>query len=257
MYPVTAYVAAIPFVPIPDREAAVMFVAISAFLLAYGSTADSWHRLPMFASIAFMNSVQYAQWSPLMTAMLFMPLLGVFAVAKPQTALPVLVAAGSQRLLRAAAIGAVVLIAISLLFMPSWPREWWAIIREGEQMRSPVLRLGGFLIALVLLRWRRPEAWLVFVMALMPQSWAWYNTLVLLTIARTYREAAVLSLISSAGAIVAALIIRDSSPASYSAWGAAMVAFAYLPATVAVLRRPNVSDRAPWKPRVQNAESMP
>jgi hypothetical protein len=247
MYPATTYVAALPFAPLPDRFASALFVALSVFLLVYGSTAGTWHRLPMFASLAFTASVQYAQWSTLMTAMLFLPWLAVFAVAKPQSALPVILSSPSRVAIRSAIIGGVALLIASLFFFPRWPIEWWAIIKSGEQLRPPLLRFGGVFISVVLLRWRRPEAWLVFLMACMPQSWAWYNALTLLAIPLTYREACVLSLVSSGGALVAAYLLRDlSPPASYPPWGAAMVAFAYLPATIAILRRPNVHSAAPW-----------
>jgi hypothetical protein len=106
------------------------------------------------------------------------------------------------------------------------------------------------LVALVLLRWRRAEAWLVFLTACMPQSWAWYNVLVLLTIAYTYREACILSLFSSFGALATVYFVGGGySAESYPAWGASMVAFAYLPATIAILRRPNVRAAPPWAPR--------
>ncbi len=261
MYPVTTYVAAIPLTPLSDAAAAAIFVALSTFLLAFGSTADSWHRLPMFASVAFTSSVQTAQWSILMTAMLFIPALAVFAAVKPQSAFPVIVASRSAAAVWTALIGGLMLLALSLLLFPGWMTEWWRIVGAGEQLRPPIVRLGGVFISIVLLRWRRPEAWLVFLMACMPQSWAWYNVLTLLVIAATYREACVLSLVSSAGALATVYFVRDSSsPASYPAWGAALVAFGYLPATIAVLRRPNVSDRAPWRRRpavVPNGHDMP
>ena len=258
MYPATTYVAAIPFTPLADVVAAALFIAISTFLLAYGSTAGSWHRLPMFASIAFSSSVQFAQWSILMTAILFLPWLAVFAAVKPQAAFPLIAVARPAISIKAALIGGVLLVLASLAMFPSWPAEWFRIVRDAEQLRAPLMRLGGFCILLVLLRWRRPEAWLVFLMALMPQTWGWYNVLPLLAVAATYREACVLSLVSSAGALATAYMTRHlPPPASYPPWGAAQVAFAYLPATIAVLRRPNANDRAPWMSRVQNADRLP
>jgi hypothetical protein len=248
MYPATAYAFAIPFAGLSDGVAAALFVAASTFLLVYGMTAGTWHRLPMLASIAFLSSVQLAQWSIVITAMLFLPVLAALAAVKPQAAFPVIASSPSRVALTAALIGGLVLLAVSIALLPSWPLEWWRIVRETQQLRPPIMRLGGPLILLVLLRWRRPEAWLVFLMACMPQSWAWYNALTLLAIATTYREACVLSLVSSAGGLAAVWYIRDSSsPASYPAWGAALVAFAYLPATIAVLRRPNVKEGAPWR----------
>jgi hypothetical protein len=250
MYPATTYVAAIPFTPLSDGYAAEIFIGVSVFLLVYGLTADTWHRLPMLASVAFTHSVQLAQWSPLMTAILFMPLLGMFAALKPQASIPIIAVSQLRKSITAAAIGGISLFAISLAMFPSWPAEWLRVVRSGEQFAPPILRLGGFLILLALTRWRRPEAWLILLMALMPQTWGWYNVLPLLAIASTYREACVLSLVSSFGALMTAWYITDAdSGAGRSAWGAAQVAFAYLPAVIAVLRRPNVTERAPWLPK--------
>lgn len=230
-----------------DGIASALFIAISSFLLAYGSTRGSWHRVPMFASMAFGSSVQLSQWSILTTAMFFLPWLAVFAAVKPQSALPVLITSPSRTSIIAALAGGVLLLAASLFLLPGWPLEWWRIIRAGEQLRAPVTRLGGVFILLALIRWRRPEAWLIALTAVMPQSWAWYNVLVLLAIPATYREACVLSLVSSFGALIVGLTARSwLSPESDWIWGAAMVAFAYLPATIAVLRRPNVRGAAAW-----------
>ena len=249
MYPATTYVAAIPFAVMPDRFASVIFIALSSFALAYGITARSWHLLPMFASVAYLTSVQLAQWSILITSILFVPWLAAFAAAKPQAALPVLLSSPNSVSVKAATIGAALLLAASLVLLPGWPIEWMNLIRGAQQFRAPVARLGGICIALVLIRWRRPEAWLVFLMALVPQSWAWYNVLTLLAIPATYREACVLSVVSSVGAIAAAYFAVGKSPAEFDAvWGGAMVAFAYLPATITVLRRPNVGGSGIFRP---------
>jgi hypothetical protein len=256
VYPATAYVAAIPFTPLSDPVAASLFVAVSSFLLVYGATAGSWHRIPMIPSIAFASSVQFAQWSILITAMLFLPWLAVFAAVKPQGTIPVVAASGSRSALKFAIIGSLVVLVISLVMLPSWPIEWWDVIRKSSQLKSPLLRFGGPLILLVLLRWRRQEAWLVFLLACVPQTWGWYNLLPLLAVAATYRDAAILSLVSSLGAIATAYFVGDPSPEKYYAWGSSAVAFAYLPATIAILRRPNVRERPPWMPRVQNASRM-
>ena len=245
MYPATAYIAAIPFSVMPDRFASALFITLASFALAYGITARSWHLLPMFASVAYLSSVQLAQWSILITAMLFVPWLAVFAAAKPQSAFPVLISSPSSVSIKAVTIGAVLLFAASLFLLPGWPIEWMGLIRGAQQFRAPIARLGGACIALVLLRWRRPEARLVFLMALVPQSWAWYNVLPLLSIPATYRQACVLSVVSSIGAIAAAYFAVGKSPSEFDAiWGTAMVAFAYLPATILVLTRPNISGPA-------------
>ena len=244
LYPAFAYVAAIPFTLVNDRIASVLFVALSTFLLAYGVTDGSWHRLPIFPSFAYIVSLQFAQWSMLMTAAFFLPLLAFFGPIKPQSIIPVLAGNRSRAGLIAAVAGTVVLGGVSLILSPSWPMLWWSAIRENHDLTPPVMRLGGFLVLLVLIRWRRPEAWLIATMALMPQTWGWYNVLVLLVIARTYREACVLSLVSSLGMLGSLIYISDFRPPTYPRWGAAMIAFAYLPSVIAVLRRPNVNPTA-------------
>ncbi|HUQ18635.1 MAG TPA: hypothetical protein VM099_03390 [Gemmatimonadaceae bacterium] len=246
VYPATAYVATIPLSFLSDIVASSAFVGVSTFILAFSSTKDSWHRLPLFPSIAFASSVQFAQWSIFMTSILFLPWLALIAAIKPQSAIPIVTASANKRTMLFAIAGGVVLLILSLILLPGWPRDWIDTVRASSQLRPPILRLGGFLIAFVLLRWRRSEAWLVFLMACMPQTWAWYNVLPLLVIATTYKEAAVLSIISSTGALLAALIVGDPTPERYAGWGAAMVTFAYLPAVIVVLKRPNQKELAPW-----------
>lgn len=240
LYPATAFVAAIPFLLVSDHAAAVIFVTLSAFLLAYGATAKSWHLVAMFPSIAFLSSIQFAQWSPLMTAAVFLPWLAFFGAIKPQSILPVALSSERWTQTVVALVGGILLLGLSIFLYPDWPREWLSAVSGNRDLTPPLFRLGGPVILLALLRWRRPEAWLVALSACMPQTWGWYNTLVLLTVAGTYREACVLSLVSSAGQLLALYFSGFSSqPESYGLWGAAMVAFAYLPATIVVLRHGN------------------
>ena len=259
MYPATAYTAVMPFTLLNDRAAGALFIALGTFLLAYGSTAGTWHRLPMFASFAFTHNVQLAQWSPLMTAMLFLPWLAVFSSGKPNQAIPILASSPSVKMIRAATLGTAVLFLISVAFLPQWPWEWLKIVSRGSQMQPPLIHLGGFFILLALLRWRRPEAWLVLLMACMPASWAWYNLLILLAaVPKTYREAAMLSLVSSFGALLAINILPGpSSPTSFPFWWAFQVAFGYLPATILILTRPNVREAPPWAEPIKRRQVSP
>lgn len=248
LYPATAFVAAMPLAPLPQAAAVTAFVWISTALLVYGMTADSWHRLPILVSLTFLLNVTAAQWTILMTAAVYIPALCFFVLAKPQTGMPVVASASAPRAWIALAAGVLVLVAVSLLLLPSWPREWFALVSQRSgHMRAPILRLGGPLIALVLIKWRRREAWLVFTMACMPQTWDWYNVLPLLTVAATYREAYVLSLVSTVGGFIAvylALTIHSQNEL-LRLGGATMVVFAYLPAVVAVLRQQTETEM-PW-----------
>jgi hypothetical protein len=247
-YPAPAFVFVLPLTLLPLHLASTVFVAVSSYLLAWGCTSDGWHRLPLFPSIAFLTSAQLGQWSILFTAAVFIPAIAFAAAVKPQAALPVVL--GSTRLghLWAGLVGGLILGSLSFVLMPGWVTEWWRVVTSSDHFTPPILRFGGVAIGLVLLRWRRPEAWLVFVSACLPQTWYPYNGLILLTVASTYREASVLSLVSSAAWIVSALI---SSPDTRSddaraVMGAMLIAGCYLPATIAILRRPNAGPVPFW-----------
>jgi hypothetical protein len=107
------------------------------------------------------------------------------------------------------------------------------------------MRLGGVFTLLALLRWRRWEAWLLLAMVCTPQTWGWYNALMLFVIPATWREACVLALVSSLGAILGGYLIGPVE--SFEAFqGSLMVATGYLPAMLIVLRRPNVGTPPAW-----------
>lgn len=239
-YPATAYVLAIPFTVISEESASVVFVGLSSFLLAFGSTRDSWHRLPMFASIPFLTGAILGQLSVLVTAILFLPWLAVISCAKPQIALPFVIT--SRRRMLIAVGGGIVVLLVSLVLLPRWPSQWLGLLRNSPQFRPAVFNLGGPLILLVLLKWKRPEAWIIAVMALMPQTWFPYNWIALLTLPDSYRGACLLCIVTSVGGLAGEYAVYGIANAE--AWrvgGAYSVAFAYLPATFMVLRRPNLT----------------
>ena len=91
----------------------------------------------------------------------------------------------------------------------------------------------------------------MFVAACLPQTWYPYNGLILLVVAATYREASVLSLVSSAGWILAFLIAdgKPRSPETRAIMSAMLIAACYLPATIVVLRHSNVGPTPYWMRR--------
>jgi len=240
LYPATAYLLGVPFAFFSEAIASALFVGLSTFALAYGSTRDSWHRLPMFASVAFLSSAHVAQWSILFTAALFIPWLSVILPAKPQLGIAILAGTSSRQSIILGALSTIVLVCVSVLIVPTWPMEWFGLIRDAGHLMPPLLRPGGVVLLIVLLRWRRPEAWLVGFIAAMPQTSYPYNLLPLLAIAATYREACFLSLTSSVGAL-AAVYLTDAvgGPVAATTASAVIIALGYLPAALIVLRRPN------------------
>jgi hypothetical protein len=247
-YPVPALVVALPFTILPVHWAGTIFVFTSAALLAFGATRDGWYLLPIFPSISFFTSAQLGQWSMLMTAAAFIPALSFLAVAKPQAALPVIAASRQVTTWIAGFIGAIVLVIASFVLLPGWFASWWHALGTSDYFKVPVATMGGVAIALVMLRWRRPEAWLVFIAAAVPQTWYPYNGLVLLIVAATYREACFLSLVSSAGWLAAYLFFVGGwrSAESRFVLSSVLVALCYLPATLLILRRPNVGPSPLW-----------
>jgi hypothetical protein len=247
VYPVPAFVALLPFTIFSYHLGGALFVAISSALLAWGATFDGWHRVPIFVSITFLTSARLGQWSILMTAAYYVPAMAFFAIVKPQASAPVVAAAKAVSSLGWALLGAACLIAISFVLFPGWPVEWWKVAGQSAYFVPPIARVGGPAIALVLLRWRRRETWLVFIAACLPQTWYPYNGLILLVVAETYREACFLSLTSSLAWI--GILGFFDGPARSSGiqmlWGATLVATSYLPAVLLILRRPNEGG-GPW-----------
>jgi len=241
-YPGPALVAAIPLTLFRVEFAGALFVFLSAAILAFAVTRESWFLLPIFPSLPFLTSARLGQWSILFTAAVFLPSVAAFSIAKPQASLPAIVASTRRTTWLAAIAGGMLLFTVSLILLPSWPVEWFRLIRTTQYFTPPIASIVGAPIAFVLLRWRRPETWLVFTSACMPQTWYPYNCLILLVVASTYREACALSLLSSAGWLVTLALFSAEWRGVHTrnAMQLAMLAVGYLPVVILILRRPNV-----------------
>jgi hypothetical protein len=179
--PVTAALFAIPFVRLPAEVAAGLFYGAGSALLAFGLTRHGYERLLVFLAYPYWAALITAQWSPVIAASAFFPLLLPVAMAKPQIGLPVLLTHASRRgLLACAALGA-----LSLALMPRWPILWLGQAGHYEHF-VPLLVLPGPLLLLALLRYRHRDAWLLLLSAAMPQRW-FYDSFTLWLIPKTRR----------------------------------------------------------------------
>jgi hypothetical protein len=196
-------------------------------------------------SSAFVIASRAAQWSPLIAAAVFLPWLGWVFQCKPSLGLAAVGATSQKKSFEAFVIGGLLLWFASLLLFPTWPLVW---IRNtaGGGFTSPVGRLGGPIILLAALRWRRPEARLLLLLALVPQTSSWYEALLPMLVAESKREVQALSLLSSAGYMLQIPLLTQDNYISAHDTGAMMVAFCYLPALIVVLRKPNTGELPAW-----------
>jgi hypothetical protein len=242
LYPATSMVLAMPFSWFSEPVAAALFVWVSTALLAYAITENGWDLLFLFPSSAFIVAARAAQWSPLYSAAFCLPWLGFVLAAKPNVGGAIALASGSRKLLATALMGGVALLVISLAILPSWPQQWLGAVRGATHLTAPIISVGGFVVLLSALRWRRPEARLILLLACVPQTGSWYEALPLLLVAQTRRESQILSLVSSLGFLSIRFLIHGQPEAQFNREvSALMVAFAYLPAMIVVLRRPNTA----------------
>jgi hypothetical protein len=111
-----------------------------------------------------------------------------------------------------------------------------------------VTRFGGPLILAVLIKWRRPESWLIAVLALVPQTPAFYSTIPVFTVPANIKESAILAATMMIGTLLGAMFIETPKSLAELNWmmGALQVFTIYLPAVVFILRRPNVGPMPAW-----------
>jgi hypothetical protein len=230
-YPLTAAIFALPFVRLQAELAAALFWGISSALLAFGMTRHGYTRLLIFLAYPYWAGMLFVQWSPLIAAGAFFPLLLPVTMAKPQVGLPVLLTRISRRGLCACAVVALA----SLALMPTWPLVWLRQARNYQYF-IPLLTLPGPLLLLALIRYRDRDAILLLLSALMPQRW-FFDSFILWLIPRSRREILWTALLSWGAGIWRWYYI----PHSFTEVGRWAVAFLYLPMLAVILLRKKVA----------------
>ncbi|MGA2946461.1 MAG: hypothetical protein ABSD86_03835 [Candidatus Sulfotelmatobacter sp.] len=226
-YPLTAGLIALPFVRLQPEIAAGLFYGISSAALAFGLTRYSYRGLLIFLAYPYWAGLLTVQWSPVIAASAFFPLLLPVTMAKPQIGLPVFLTGLSRRGLFACMIVA----ALSLMVMPRWPLLWIGQLGHYEHF-IPLLVLPGPLLLLALWRYRDRDAILLLLAACMPQRW-FFDSFILWLIPRSRREI-VWTVFFSWGA---GLWRWYHAPHSFTEVGRWTVFFIYLPMLAVVLRR--------------------
>lgn len=226
-YPLTAALFALPFVRLQPEVAAALFWGVSSFFLALGLTRHGYTRLLIFLAYPYWAGILTVQWSPIIAASGFFPLLLPATMAKPQVGLPVFLTRLSWRgLLTCLVVGL-----LSLAVIPGWPLLW---LRQAQNYQHfiPILVLPGALLILALLRYRHRDANLLFVSALMPQRW-FFDSFTLWLIPQSRREI-IWTVFFSWGA---GIWRWYHMPTSFTQVGRFTVIFLYLPMLAVVLLR--------------------
>jgi hypothetical protein len=188
-YPLPAAITVLPLAPLRPEVAGAIFIGLSAALLAWALLREAPHQLWLFASAPFVQACILGQWSPLLTAAALLPVLQFAAAAKPTIGLVAWLYRPSWKGVAIAAV----LVAISLVVLPTWPRDWLAAAATTGKYRGPATTLIGCFLLLGLLRWRRREGRLFVALSLVPQLPVFYDTLPLWLIPSTWVRSALLA----------------------------------------------------------------
>jgi hypothetical protein len=92
------------------------------------------------------------------------------------------------------------------------------VLAGVEHFAPLILRPGGFVMLLALLRYRDPDARLLLGLALVPQTGLAYEALPALTVARTRAEAAFLALMTHVAFFLGEGLHAPGAPFSVETW---------------------------------------
>jgi hypothetical protein len=188
-YPGTAAVLLAPFGALPHQLAVALFTALGMGLLVW--SVRGWRRWIILSPPA-LEALLIGQWSPWLTAAAGLPWLGFVWAAKPSIGAALF--AGWPT--RGALYGGLIVALLSLVLLPHWPADWLNAVQNTAHYKAPIQRIGGFLLLLAWLQWRRPEARLLGALALIPHTTSVYELLPILLVPQTGRDFAVLLALS-------------------------------------------------------------
>jgi hypothetical protein len=191
-YPLFAAMFAVPFTLFSSYVAGSLYVGCLSAVMAYAVTRDGWWRLSIFVSPCYFVAASVANWSPLLVASAFLPVLYPLAIVKPTLVAPIMVNYPSIR----GYLLCVVMTAASLLVFPSWPWHWLSSVanQPGGKYTMPLLVFPATLVLVAAVWWRKRPARLLVMLAAVPQHPFYYDQLLLWLIPQTLRQSLALSL---------------------------------------------------------------
>jgi len=248
-YPIPALIIGMPFAALPIAWAHALFCGISGGLFAWAASADGDAKLFGLFTWPFVLTVSLGQWSPLLMASATLPALGWVSILKPNIGFAIAVGYGDTWIrgrMRWLNLGiAAALLTVSFIVRPVWLGEWISTLRQPKpHIITPLAVLGGPLLLVALIRWRRPEARFLAALACVPQTFSSYDSFLLFLTVRTRPQA--LFLVAATTAVTA--VIGVVGPAATYAqtvqrFAPIRVALVYLPALAMIILEPNRSPR--------------
>jgi hypothetical protein len=244
-YPLPAVLVAWPVSFLPLHIARGAFIAASVGLLAYAASRTAWWPLLMLLGGPMLVALNSVQWTPLLTGAVLAGPLGAVLAAKPTTALPLLAAYPRRSTL----LGIAALTALAFAVRPDWGSAWLRAL-GGAPHTPAILRPGGVVLLLALLRWRLPESRQLAALAIVPLSPHLYEALPLALVARSRREMLALAVCGTLGLGANYAWPAKQVPDHGTVQWLIVFLAAYLPALVIVLRRPRHAGaaQAPFEP---------
>jgi hypothetical protein len=241
-YPMPALIVAAPLGLVSAAVARIIFAAVGMAALAY---AASGRRGALFVGVFSASALVGAlggQWAPLLTAGVAVPWLSALWITKPSIGLALMI--GYPR--RECIIGGVVLLIVSFLVLPTWVGDWMASLGQPQYL-PPILRPGGFLLLLALLKWRRPEGRMLAALTVIPHVTTLYETLPLFLIpANRFQGYILLALTFVAAAVEAWVVPGGTLDQQVTGRWPVLLVLVYLPALVMLLRLPNAGEAPEW-----------
>jgi hypothetical protein len=245
LYPMTAILALVPLALLPLRWVDPIFVGVGFGLFAYGITMRRLVTPALIAlvSLAALMTLQTSQWSLLLTGAALVPGFGWLLVAKPTIGLALFAAFPRWK----TAIGCSALLILSVIIWPTWVSDWRATFASAPHVVAPIMRAGGPLVLLALLKWKRADARLLLGLACVPHTTVPYETIPLFLIPQTWLQASLLWALALLAYVGQWMTGPYLSQTAYWASGAQwIIALLYLPCLGMILCRPNVwSDSYP------------
>ena len=247
-YPLTAAVIASPLATLPLEAARLIWIGVGVFAFTLLLLKRySYERLPAVMSGAFLVAVSLAQWSPWLACAVMTPAFAWVLSGKPNVGLA---AGASARITILAVVLAVVPVIIAFAWRPNWVAGWRYAVSTAQHFHPYVLRPGGALLLLALLKWRRPEARWLAVIACVPGTPSAAEALVLFAFPMTFRQCLCLALLTHIPNFLMLRAHFDTFAAFTDRGALLMLGFVYLPVLAAILIRPNEGAVPLWVERV-------